>query len=1516
VTATGPDPGCVVQVRDRTVSDRPSFGTGYLIGPGLVLTAAHVVPAAGDERPAAITVGAPGQEPAEGGVVWWRKEEQVDAALIRIPAADHAMPPRPPTRYGAFISSVASQPAEAIGFPRLQKYGSARDQEHFDGRVSPLTGAVSGRYELASGTPLPGPAPDEDKVSWAGISGAAVFSRGLLVGIVRSDRRARFGARLTATPMSGLLANQEFRDIVSEATGWDPVCEPVELSGLLESPYPDRETRSVASLLRPEVETVRFHGRATEIERLESWCAGPESLAMLIVTGPGGAGKSRLVRHFLAEQRARGWITGVLRPGADVNVAGEPRFGAVARTRQPLLIAVDYAENHLRDVRALIGQARAARGKVRLLLVARDRAALATALTDPDAGIRDLFADAPEQALPPLIATAQEWADAFSRAVQDLAMALPGVPGYEETDWPSVAARISPPDPTADGPGSARAALLRKLGDAFDPRISRQTGPDAPGHEEIDWSAVDLIRPPDPAVGRPGSVLAAHMAALSTLVEQASPLAAGRSEPAERTLLRHEEAYWTTVARRCGLRLDRTTLRSSVAALALVTIADEDQAIKLFDALTGGSAEQGQVGARWLRELYPRREGRYLGAVQPDRLAEFLLADACTETPGLLTRIVSAAADCGDPQEVARLEYEFGNDPALSYNQSNALSAAVLAARSQARSGNSAGPLIDQIERTASLPVISNETLKFTITNVVMASAPLTEDDIITNADGKSVLARDIDIVAPFDTALAALQVAGFRRGTHMFATGGPLEQGHVHAQHSMALSQMGRVEEALEESGHAMDCFRTAPGARLQLADHLHAHARLLQRLDRNGDAAEILCEEVELRDLADWPRYPLPSAFETLVAVLLRAGQQARARSYAERAIDVLSPSSPIPARDQAEAYLRALGSYADVLAADGAIAEALTSCSRAEAFLAGLPAASAGALAGDRAAINTRRAELLSRRGDHADGAATWLESAKHWQRLSEPYRGRDPVAQAVACLCNAAANHAAAGKPAMALAAIREAAGLANGDRGHVLRRDHPDVYEQMQVRYVVALIDAGQPEQAVSEAESRWSRVMPSEVPARQLLADTLGSALHSFAIAGRFADAVRAGRIAVPVIQALEMPGNDPKQAATSAITLTEYSGCLAKSGHPGEGAEAGALAASAWRCLCTANPQLRTHLANALTNQAECLRLDSRFADAAGVFAEAARTLRDATADSAAERLKLARLLERQAHCEAQVGHHDAAARAHAQAVELRRESRNAFPADDAELAEPLQPPARREGRAGPHRFEQDTHSDDPDEEVRALRTAVANAGDDADRGFHQALLAIALWRRSASRPADLDEAITTCRECLASWPPGHPKRSTVLFTLSAAVKDRFDRGGRPADLDDAVSAGREAINARQPGVPYSPAYGMALGAALWARYKRDHQRADLNELIEVMQKTVDAARPSHSDHRLAARNLALALAERASRTNLLRHVDQALQANRYLVEILPASDPQRTNAQQEVDNILRWRRHVHPDA
>ena len=1190
----GPDPARVVQVRAR-----PSFGTGYLIGPGLVLTAAHVA-MTGDGAPsAAVTVQVPGAAATDGEVVWWRRDERADAALVRIAAAG-SVPSRsgPVTRFGSFVSAEPDQPVEAIGFPRQQKLDSVRDQEQFTGSLSPQTGAVSGHYELISMTPLPVAAPGDPRTPWAGMSGSAVFSAGLLVGVLRGDRRARSGARLTATPVAELLADQAFRRTVSEATGWDPLCEPVELSGFLESPYPNGDIRSVSSLLRADAAIVGFHGRETEIEQLSAWCSEPEPLTVLVVTGQGGEGKSRLARQFLARQRSQGWTTGMLRAAVADAAVGEDRFARIARTSGPLLIAVDYAENYPRQVRVLLRQARAATGPVRVLLLARARGDWAEARDEPDAQVRDLLADAPELALDPLTSTTADWDGAFGRAVRDIASALRSVPGHEEPNWLAIAEQVVPPPAETDH--------------------------------------------------RPGSALGIQMTALTRLLQQVMPVAAEPGEPVERTVLRHEEAYWTRAALRHRLRsLDRATMRCAVAALPLVVAADRDQAIRLLGGLGVRDIDHARTAAGWLRELYPHGEEQYLGLVQPDRIAEFLLVEACTTEPELLTKIVSVASGLGHQAQLAYVESEFGAGSAAMFGQMWALREAVRAARSQAHFGNPVKPLLTQIERTASGPAISDETLAWTMANMRSLPDAGKQQGIKQNPDGSQT------ITSTLDAASAALEIAGYRRGTHTMAANDARQQGFVHMLHSLTAAQLGRHEEALELSARAIQCFRSAPEAEQDLTDELHRQAELLLTLGRDAEAVAALREEVALRTTSRPDR--LSPALDMLIDALYRTGQLVEAGRCAQQETELLRPRSPAPTLDNARSYAHALGRYVEILADMGDHASALDHSTRAEDFLASLSTSTAESLGGHRAMLADVRARILADVGDVAGSVAAWQESAAAWQRIEGPHLGQDPVVRAVGSLNNAAVGYADLGDHAHALEAIRAAVELALGEQGESLRRNHPDRYELVHATYVGYLVRAGRAADALREAERLCGRPFPSATPLPPSFANSMREASLALAQAGRPADAVRASRIAVATLRAADASEHDQNFSILLAATLADHSANLAETGGVVEGAQAGAQAADVWRQVCATQPQLRINLVTALANQAECLRLDTRYADAGDVFTEAARELRAVPGDGTEHRAMLAQLLNGAAHCRFAIKDYQSAAQARSEEVAAR---------------------------------------------------------------------------------------------------------------------------------------------------------------------------------------------------------------------------------------------------------------------
>ncbi|MEU3147307.1 trypsin-like peptidase domain-containing protein [Streptomyces sp. NPDC006999] len=246
-------------------------GSGYRVGPRWVLTAAHVVRGAEQTDP---TVRFEADRAGE-----WRASARValasdkaDVALLEItdPVPEGARPAAvaPPT-YGAVPDTDAALPFTAVGFPRFKLRRDAtslstfyRDSCHAVGLISALSNRREGTLELAV-TP-PGADSDPDRSPWEGMSGAAVWHEGTLIGLVSAHHRTDGPGRLAAVRVDRwyeLLTSDELdllhRHAGLPATPADPAlpAEPQDAAerpvGLTELPdnLPLRELDGLATAL-------------------------------------------------------------------------------------------------------------------------------------------------------------------------------------------------------------------------------------------------------------------------------------------------------------------------------------------------------------------------------------------------------------------------------------------------------------------------------------------------------------------------------------------------------------------------------------------------------------------------------------------------------------------------------------------------------------------------------------------------------------------------------------------------------------------------------------------------------------------------------------------------------------------------------------------------------------------------------------------------------------------------------------------------------------------------------------------------------------------------------------------------------------------------------------------------------------------------------------------------------------------------------------------------------------------
>ncbi|MBX6386666.1 MAG: trypsin-like peptidase domain-containing protein, partial [Microbispora sp.] len=261
------DTARVVDVYGRTPDGKWSFGSGYLIASNLVLTARHVVADDAGTSFDGLSVRFIANGRPLACRLAWAGAGSLDAALLRI--TDSGATECKPVRWGQLAAATPEMACQAVGFPlAMEQPGGLRDTEHLSGSINPGTGLLSGRLHITASSAAP------KEGTWVGMSGAALFCGPLLTGVIVEDPAAFESRRLTAEPVTRLLADPAFRDLV----GPDAVIEAVGLAG----DRPVMQVPSPAYLLRADVEAVRFRSRTRELTRLAAWCDGTGTAVRLL----------------------------------------------------------------------------------------------------------------------------------------------------------------------------------------------------------------------------------------------------------------------------------------------------------------------------------------------------------------------------------------------------------------------------------------------------------------------------------------------------------------------------------------------------------------------------------------------------------------------------------------------------------------------------------------------------------------------------------------------------------------------------------------------------------------------------------------------------------------------------------------------------------------------------------------------------------------------------------------------------------------------------------------------------------------------------------------------------------------------------------------------------------------------------------------------------------------------------------------------------------------------------------
>lgn len=280
-------------------------GSGYLLTPTLVLTAAHVV--AGDAPVRLTTPGGPIRAEGRRVGTWYDPGRGIDVALVageqRL-ADDDAFPA---DRWADTASLDPVAGCEAIGFPHVQRFDGGRlDTEQVIGTYKPGSNLFS-EYGVLVVDGAPPTTADDGTSPWAGLSGAAVLTGGALLGVVVAQQNGWQQSRIAFTPLARLLGDETFVDALT-AHGY-------RVPRLVSPPRrpPDFETRYADHLARHHgtlrIFGIDFTARSRVTWPLDSAYYGLE------VTADRGTG-------------ADGWAPG----RAATDIAGGATGGAAVRT--------------------------------------------------------------------------------------------------------------------------------------------------------------------------------------------------------------------------------------------------------------------------------------------------------------------------------------------------------------------------------------------------------------------------------------------------------------------------------------------------------------------------------------------------------------------------------------------------------------------------------------------------------------------------------------------------------------------------------------------------------------------------------------------------------------------------------------------------------------------------------------------------------------------------------------------------------------------------------------------------------------------------------------------------------------------------------------------------------------------------------------------------------------------------------------------------------------------------------